>query len=373
MPHFCINTKVEYIYPAYQTNYMSKLALTYDDIQLVPSFSKVVSRKDINLSTLVTKNYGLQIPLVASCMDTVCESEMAIAMAQLGGVGCIHRFMSIEQQAKQVAEVVKQVPVIQSSWDFSSVFFTATYKKVPVMAAVGANGDFLERASELVKAGVNIILIDVAHGHHDNVKKAIEILKNELPALVNIIAGNIASAAAAKDLEAWGADGLRVGVGGGSLCTTRLKTGFGVPNVSCLENIMSVTNIPVMADGGIRTSGDIAKALALGASCVMLGSLIAGTREAPGKMIEKSTGLFKRYRGAASLETKMAHGQEERNVEGESTVIPFKGGVKFVVEGLLDGVRSALSYGGADHLKTFRPEYVQVTNAGLAEAKPHLL
>lgn len=352
---------------------MGTIALTYDDIQLVPSFSKVVSRRNINLSTLVTKNYGLQIPLVASCMDTVCESEMAVAMAELGGVGCIHRFMTIEQASKQVAAVVSRIDRIKPTWDFNNAYFIASQKNIPVMASVGANGDFLERAIELVIAGANIILIDVAHGHHENVRLAIEVLKKNLPAHVDIIAGNIASAAAAKDLEAWGADGLRVGVGGGSLCTTRLKTGFGVPNVSCLESIVAVTNIPVIADGGIRTSGDIVKALALGSSAVMLGSLIAGTKEAPGKMIEKATGLFKRYRGAASLETKTAHQQEERNVEGESTVIPFKGGVKFVVEGLLDGVRSALSYGGADHLKAFRPEYVQVTNAGLAEAKPHLL
>jgi len=146
-----------------------------------------------------------------------------------------------------------------------------------------------------------------------------------------------------------------------------------VPNVTCLQQIIAVSNIPVMADGGIKTSGDIAKALALGSHCVMLGSLIAGTKEAPGQVIEKPNGLYKRYRGAASLETKTVHGQEQRNVEGESTVIPFKGGVKFVIAGLLDGVRSALSYGGANNLKEFRPEFVVVTNAGQAEARPHLL
>lgn len=207
----------------------------------------------------------------------------------------------------------------------------------------------------------------------ENVKQAIAKLKSVLPAHVDIIAGNIAGAKAAADFEAWGADGIRAGVGGGSLCTTRVKTGFGVPNVTCLEDIIAVTTLPVMADGGIRTSGDIAKALALGSSCAMLGSLIAGTKEAPGQIIEKPNGLYKRYRGAASLETKMAHSQEQKNVEGESTIIPFKGGVKFVIEGLLDGIRSALSYGGANHLKEFRPEYVRVTNAGQYEAKPHLI
>lgn len=353
---------------------MSNLALTYDDIQLVPAFSNVSSRRNINLTTAVTSRYGLRMPLVASCMDTVCESEMAIALAEMGGVGCVHRFMSIEAQCNEVAITAEDLrqPHIINFWNIDNTDFTFT-KAIPVMAAVGANGDFAERATALVNAGANIILIDVAHGHHQNVKDALALLRKNLPAHIDFIAGNIASKEAATDLQNWGANGLRVGVGGGSLCTTRLKTGFGVPNVSCLQQIMTVANIPVMADGGIRTSGDIAKALALGSSCVMLGSLIAGTKEAPGKIIEKPGGLYKRYRGAASLETKMVHGQEQRNVEGESTVIPFKGGVKFIVESLLDGVRSALSYGGANNLKEFKPNWVQVTNAGQAEAKPHLL
>jgi len=343
--------------------------LTYDDIQLVPSYSSVSSRKNISLVTKVTKNYSLCIPLVASCMDTVCEHKMAIAIAQMGGVGCIHRFMTIEQQAKEVANIL----IGLKEEKVNAIWKSCGIVNIPVMAAVGANGDFAERAIALVNAGANIILIDVAHGHHENVKDAIASLKKSLPNHVDIIAGNIASAKAAKDLEAWGSDGLRVGVGGGSLCTTRIKTGFGVPNVTCLQQIIAVSSIPVMADGGIKTSGDIAKALALGSHCVMLGSLIAGTKEAPGQVIEKPNGLYKRYRGAASLETKTVHGQEQRNVEGESTVIPFKGGVKFVIAGLLDGVRSALSYGGANNLSEFRPEFVIVTNAGQAEAKPHLL
>lgn len=160
-----------------------------------------------------------------------------------------------------------------------------------------------------------------------------------------------------------------------SLCTTRIQTGFGVPNVTALEDIIAVAKTPVMADGGIRTSGDICKALALGSSCVMLGSLLAGTEETPGKIIQDhSTGaLFKRYRGSASLETKITHNKEERNVEGESTVVPFKGGVRFIINGLIDGVKSGLSYNGASNLTEFRPEYVIVTNAGLQESKPHLI
>lgn len=158
-----------------------------------------------------------------------------------------------------------------------------------------------------------------------------------------------------------------------SLCTTRIKTGFGIPNVTALESVIWVSKVPVMADGGIRTSGDIAKSLSLGSSCVMLGSLLAGTDEAPGKIVETPNGLMKRYRGSASLETKMTHNKETRNVEGESTMIPYKGGVKFILSGLVDGIKSSLSYCGANNLQEFNPNYVVVTNAGIQESKPHLL
>jgi IMP dehydrogenase len=342
-----------------------KTALTYDDIQLVPSYSEIESRAKIDLSTQLTTNYRIQIPLIASPMDTVCDSDMAIVMAQLGGVGCIHRFMTIEQQAEEVQNVKFAV------YD-SSIINDWGDDVVPIMAAVGANGDYLERTHELTKAGANVILIDVAHGHHKFVREAIGKIKSNFPT-VDVIAGNIATAEAAEDLESWGADGLRVGIGGGSLCTTRIKTGFGVPNVTSLLDVASVANVPVIACGGIRTSGDIAKAIACGADSVILGSLLAGTKESPGAILEKPQGLYKRYRGAASLETKSIHGQATRNVEGESTVVPFKGGAKFIIDGLLDGLRSALSYAGADDILTFNPEFRVVTNAGMAEAKPHLL
>lgn len=225
----------------------------------------------------------------------------------------------------------------------------------------------------MTRAGVNVILIDVAHGHHKFVKDALSNLKQMLPSHVDIIAGNVATARGAQDLQDWGADAIRVGIGGGSLCTTRIKTGFGVPNVTSLEDCYKAVSVPVIACGGIRTSGDIAKALAVGADSVILGSLLAGTKEAPGAIIEKANGLYKRYRGAASLETKSIHKQSTKNVEGESTVVPFKGSVKFTVENLVDGVKSALSYAGANNLSEFSPDYVVVTNAGVAEAKPHLL
>lgn len=352
-----------------------KTALTYDDITLCPAFSEIESRQNIDLTTQLSRNYKLKIPLIASPMDTVCESTMAIAMAELGGVGIIHRFMTIEEQTHEVKHFTNKLITSASScgWMYNPIMKVFETFNVPVAAAIGANGDYLERAKELTNAGANVILIDVAHGHHKFVKDALYNLKKELPSRVDVIAGNIATAEAAEDLESWGADGLRVGIGGGSLCTTRIKTGFGVPNVTSLSDVASVAKVPVIACGGIRNSGDIAKALAVGASSVILGSLLAGTKESPGAIIEKSTGLYKRYRGAASLETKSIHGQATRNVEGESTVVPFKGSAKFIVDGLLDGIKSALSYAGANNLGEFNPQIMQVTAAGQREASPHLL
>ena len=355
-----------------------KYSLTYDDIQLVPQYSNIPTRTQINLKTLVSRRYGLLNPIVASPMDTVCGLEMAYKMFKLGGVGCIHRFNSIEEQSNIVKELYHRIYSEDwgnqfESWGVMVDSWHSEIPHIPIMASIGVSESDKDRAKSLVDNGCNIIVIDVAHGHHKNVEKMLEWLKDNLDDKVDIIAGNIATKEAAQELESWGADGLRVGIGGGSLCTTRVKTGFGVPNVSCLEDITSVAKTPVMADGGIRSSGDISKALAIGASSVMLGSLIAGTDEAPGQIVETQKGLYKRYRGSASLETKVTHGQQTRNVEGESTTIPYKGGVKFIVNGLLDGVKSALSYGGAKSLKDFNPPYVKVTNSGINEAKPHLL
>lgn len=350
-----------------------KPALTYDDIQLIPQYSEIQSRSSVSLRTRLSRNFELIVPYIASPMDTICETEMAKKMMNLGGVGCLHRFMSIEEQAQMVKDI--QIHAY-SNEDLESVWGDL---RKPIMAAIGANGDYLERAQRLVENGANVILIDVAHGHHRNVKDAIEALihfREQTGQHFDIIAGNVATARGARDLEEWGADGIRVGIGGGSLCTTRIQTGHGVPNVtSIMECVTPIINVPIMADGGLRSSGDIAKALAVGAECVMLGSLFAGTQETPGPVIEKGTQLYKRYRGSASLETKSTHGQSTRNVEGESTIVPFKGGVKFVVHRLNDGLRSALSYTGAHSVGEYmmKAQYVVVTNAGISEAKPHLL
>ena len=354
-----------------------KVALTYDDIQLEPSFSRVKSRKNIQLHTKLSKRYGILNPIVASPMDTVCEFDMALTMAKLGGVGCIHRFMSIGDQCRIVklleAEIYGMDYAIAENWGVMFDSWHTEERRVPIMAAIGVQEEDKERAESLVEYGANVLLIDVAHGDHQNVIDMIKWCKEVLPGHVDIIAGNIATVEAARRLEAAGADGLRVGIGGGSLCTTRIKTGFGIPNVTCLEDILAKAQVPVMADGGLRTSGDISKALALGSSTTMLGSLLAGTDESPGKVFELNTKLYKKYRGSASLETKTAHGQEARNVEGESTTILYKGSVVPIVNGLLDGVKSALSYAGANNLNEFLPNYVMVTNAGQNEAKAHLI
>jgi IMP dehydrogenase len=327
----------------------------------------VQTRQTIDLATSVSRNWSINIPIVGSCMDTVTEYEMAATLMEMGGVGCIHRFMSIEEQVAQVKKLVAYRDT------------DLTLSHLPIMAAVGVVGDYLDRAVELENAGCNIILVDVAHGHHSNMEVALAELKANLTeGVTDVIAGNIATAEAAEDLINWGADGLRVGIGGGSLCTTRIKTGFGVPNVTSIEEVFKVAEgagVPIMADGGIKSSGDIAKALAVGADCVMVGSLLAGTKESPGAILETPQGLYKRYRGSASLETKVTHGQKSRNVEGESTTIPFKGGVKFIINGLTDGIRSAFSYAGSDNIIDYyaRADYNVVTNAGLAEAKPHLI
>lgn len=360
---------------------MNMKALTYDDILLVPQYSDIESRSHIDLRTKLSRNYGLLTPYVASCMDTVCDSRMAIKMMDLGGVGCIHRFMCTTFQCNEVTKVKRFMEDnhMLEKWGIDREWHT-NILQIPIMAAIGVSGEDIERATKLVECGANVLLIDVAHGHHKNVKLMLEKLFNILPRHVDIIAGNISTLESAVDLCEWGADGLRVGIGGGSLCTTRVQTGHGIPNITSIINCVNAErdgkDIPVMADGGIRNSGDIAKALAVGAECVMLGSLLAGTKESPGNIVERLDGsLYKRYRGSASLETKSTHNQSTKHIEGESTTIPFKGSVSYIVEKLNDGLKSALSYSGCRTIKEFNKsaEWVEITNSGMLESKPHLL
>ena len=285
--------------------------------------------------------------------------------------------MTISDQITMVRELYTRIYKTKDGereledWGFMYDDWHSEIKQPPIMAAIGVRTSDRKRAQHLVEAGANILVIDVAHGHHQKVIDMVRWCKLNLKDTVDIIAGNIATADAAEELEQAGVDGLRINVGNGALCNTRIQTGFGVPSVTSLINISQVATVPIIADGGIRNSGDISKALALGADCVMVGSLLAGTDESPGLVIETKQGLYKRYRGSASLEAKQDNGGIVSNVEGESAMIPYKGGVKFIINGLVDGIRSALSYGGARNLAEFNPEYVQITNAGIVEAKPH--
>jgi IMP dehydrogenase len=333
--------------------------LTYDDVNIKPLFSDIEHRKDCSISTRVTKNWELNIPVVSSPMDTVTEYEMAYQMSKLGGMGIIHRFMGIHEQADHVGRVTLG----------------------PSSAAIGVTGDFVERAQELVNSGCKILCMDVAHGHHKLVKEAIRRIKNEVMGKVDLLVGNISTGESARDLCEWGADGLRIGIGGGSLCSTRIQTGVGVPMVSSILSCVVVADeydVPCMADGGIRSSGDVCKGLGAGADTVMLGSLLSGTKETPGVISKQGQWpnevLQKKYRGSASVESKLDRG-EQKNVEGYSTTIPYKGKVKRIISDVIDGLKSSMSYVGANNLEEFhyKCELIKVTNAGIVESKPHLL
>ena len=393
-----------------------KKYLTYDDVNIVPKYSEVKSRDNVDLTTRFTKNRKLHIPIVASPMDTVTEEKMAIEMMERGAVGVIHRFMSIEKQSRMMKslhykwdsffnigdgkersadndydEWYKKVKVWNrppSKSDFEDLKdYTLMsddmaetdrmWRNLPLCAAVGVKGDYLERAKELVFNGCNVILIDVAHGHHKLVGDAIEEIKSKI-SNIEVIAGSIATGDGAKFLCEKGADAIRVGIGNGSLCETRIRTGVGLPQVTALLDVCSIAdryNVPVIADGGIRNVGDVCKGLGSGADSVMVGSLLSGTKESPGS-IEKqgewpNEKLFKKYRGSASRDKK----GNDKNVEGNHKVIPYKGKVQRILHDIKDGINSSCSYVGASNLEEYRSlvEFVEVTNAGQDEAKPHLL
>ena len=394
-----------------------KRALTYDDINIVPKYSELKSRGDVKLNTRFTKNTELTIPIVSSPMDTVTGLDMAKEMMEWGGVGVIHRFQSIEEQSKMMKSVWKvwdsyfdigngqtldecydewyesikhwNHPPEKSDfedlqerleWRERMLLDDGVWKKRPLCAAIGVKGDYLERAQELIKNGCNVLLIDVAHGHHKLVGEAIEKIKQNL-SRVEVVAGSVATGEACEYLCEKGADSIRVGIGNGSLCETRIRTGVGIPQVTALIDCVAVAdtyNTPVIADGGVRDIGDVCKGLACGADSVMLGSLLSGTKESPGE-IEKvgkwpNEQLYKKYRGSASLDSKKSRGSN-KNVEGNHKVIPYKGKVKRVIGDIQEGIRSSFSYVGANNISEYHSkiELIEVTRAGNLEGKPHLL
>lgn len=469
---------------------ISQQALTFDDVLLVPAKSDVLPN-DAILKTQLTKKISLNIPLLSAAMDTVTESRLAIAMAQEGGLGIIHKNLSPEDQAKQVAKVKKYesgvikdpitispnssvrevleltekkhisgLPVIDNGnlvgivtkrdlrfetnldQPVSSIMTTkenlVTVKegvskedvlsllhkhrierllvvddndqlsgmitvkdimkttnyplackdgqgRLRVGAAVGTGADTEERVTALANAEVDVIVVDTAHGHSKGVIDRVKWVKDNFPQ-IQVIGGNIATGEAAKDLVAAGADCVKVGIGPGSICTTRIVAGVGVPQISAIDNVAQAlegTGIPFIADGGIRFSGDVSKALVAGAYCVMIGSMFAGTEEAPGEVELFQGRSYKSYRGMGSLGA-MKQGSSDRYFQADSSAeklvpegiegrVPFKGPLSGIVHQLLGGVRSTMGYVGCGTITDMRtkPEFVQITNAGMSESHVH--
>ena len=469
-----------------------KEGLTFDDVLLVPKFSDITSRAQTNLETKLSKNISLNIPLISANMDTVTESGMAVAMARQGGLGIIHRFLTVKEEANEVLKVkrsgsvmienpyvigpektveeaisymqekrvhgllvtdseskltgiltrrdvmfeskpnqlvkdvmtkdvitakpgislddaketlrknrIEKLPLIDESGsvkglitnkDITNIenypFASKDKKGRPLVgAAVGVKGDFMERTEALLESGADIIVVDIAHGHSENAVNTIHHIKKAFPD-TELIAGNVATAKGTEDLIKAGVNAVKVGVGSGSICITRVVTGSGVPQLTAVMDCAQVGrkhDVPIISDGGIRTSGDVTKALAAGASSVMVGSILGGTDESPGSFITKNGKRFKIYRGMASFYASLGRKSKENGnfsieddlndyvAEGVEAMVPYKGSVKDILKQLTGGVRSGLSYCGAHTIKQMQEnaEFIKISGAGFAESQPH--
>jgi len=468
-----------------------KEGLTFDDVLLVPKYSDITSRSQTDLSTKLSRNLTINIPFVSANMDTVTESSMASAMARAGGIGIIHRFLTIKEQANEVLKVKRSGSVmienpysisadksVEDALDYAQdkeisgllvvdssskligivterdlLFANKTSKiqnvmtkdvitakpgvtldeskeilhkhrieKLPIVddsgfikglitskditnnadfpnaskdkkgrplvgAAVGVKGDFLERSESLLEAGTDVLVVDIAHGHSENAISTVRNIKKAFPDC-ELIAGNIATAQGAEDLIKAGVDAVKVGVGSGSICITRVITGSGVPQLTAVMDCAKVGKdhgIPIISDGGTRTSGDATKALASGASTVMVGSMLGGTDESPGTVLTKNGKRFKVYRGMASLAASIGRKSKETGsisldddlndyvAEGVEAMVPYKGTVTDILKQLTGGVRSGLSYCGAHTIPQMQEnaEFIKMSRAGFAESQPH--
>jgi IMP dehydrogenase len=342
-----------------------KEGLTFDDVLLIPAKSDVLPTQ-VSTKTLLTKTIELEIPILSAAMDTVTEAPMAIALGALGGLGIVHRNLPVDAQA---AEVQK-----------------AKAAGVRVGAAVGVSGDADERVAALVAAGVDVIVVDIAHGHSAGVTRMVEKIKARHR--VQVIAGNVVTAEGAEDLVAAGADCIKVGVGPGAICTTRVVAGAGMPQITAIfdcAEVASRNGIPVCADGGIQESGDIAKAIGAGAHTVMLGGLLAGVDESPGDVVDTPEGRFKSYRGMGSLGAMEARRSRDRYgqadigdfskvvPEGVEGRVPAVGPLAPFVHQLVGGVRAGMKYAGAATIEDLRTNarFVRISGAGLRESHPH--
>ena len=467
--------------------------ITFDDVLLVPKFSSITSRSETDLSTRLSKNISLNIPLISANMDTVTESTMAVTMAREGGIGIIHRFLTIEEQANQVLKVkrsgsvmienpyqindnqsistafeimndkevsgllvvnsesklvgilterdvlfespnsdklvselmtkdvvtskpnttvseakeilknnrIEKLPLIDDDRNIHGLFSsqdilnTENYpdaskdkKGRPLVgAAVGVKGDFLERTEALLEANTDVIVVDIAHGHSENAITTVKNIKKAFPNC-ELIAGNVATAQGTEDLIKAGVDAVKVGVGSGSICITRVITGSGVPQLTAVMDCAEIAkkyDIPIISDGGTRTSGDATKALAGGASTVMLGSMLSGTDESPGSTISKNGNRYKIYRGMASLAAARGRKSKETGLvdladdlndyvaEGVDGFVPYKGTVTDILKQITGGIRSGLSYCGGHTISQMQEnaEFIKMSGAGFAESKPH--
>jgi len=468
-------------------------ALTFDDVLLQPAYSEVVA-KDVNLQTKLTRTIQLNIPLISAAMDTVTESRLAIAMAQEGGIGIIHKSMTIEQQAREVRAVkkfesgvirdpitisadasvrdlialtrvnrfsgfpvmkngelvgivtsrdvrfephldapvssimtpkeklvtvkegaslddvkellhrhrIEKVLVVNDKFDLTGMMTVKditkaeshpdackdAFGRLRVGASIGVGADTDDRVAALIEAGVDVLVVDTAHGHSKNVIQRVKMIKQKYPDM-QVIGGNIATGEAAKALVAAGADGVKVGIGPGSICTTRIVTGIGVPQITAIANVAEAikgSGVPIIADGGIRFSGDISKAIAAGAYSIMMGSMFAGTEEAPGEVELFQGRTYKAYRGMGSLGAMAqtsgssdryfqdaSQGSEKLVPEGIEGRVPYKGPVSRIIHQMMGGLRSAMGYTGSSDMEQMRtrPQFVKVTTAGMLESHVH--
>ena len=333
--------------------------LSSDDLLLEPQYSDIESRKEVDISVELGFAGRLSSPIVSAPMDTICGEDMTSTVANMGLLPIIHRYNTINEQC-----------------EIARVALAANMNNSPIAAAVGATGDYLDRAVKLASYGVEVICIDVAHGHHIMVERAIKTIKDRVDK-VHIMAGNIATLEAFNDLSDWGADSIRCGIGGGSICSTRIQTGHGVPTI---QTIMDVSRTDrkslIIADGGMKNSGDIVKALAAGADMVMVGSLISGTEQTPGDVITDSQGRKRKmYRGMASKGAQRDWRGKVSSIEGVTTTVPFKGDVKDVIRELHVGIRSGLSYSGSRCIQELqnRAVFLRQTTSGQAESSTHIM
>lgn len=334
--------------------------LSYDDVLLVPQYSDVRSRTEVSLESDLGNGLVLSSPVLSSPMDTISEAPMATAMGCFGGAAIVHRYNSIQDQCR----------IITMSHETAAI-------KINVGGAVGISDDFLLRATMLINAGATFLCVDVAHGHHILMKEALTALREEVGPDFHIMAGNVATLEGTNDLADWGADSVRCNIGGGSICSTRVQTGHGMPGLQTIfECAKTDRDVAIIADGGLKNSGDMVKALAAGADAVMCGSVFSGTDETPGKVIEERDGSrWKMYRGMASKEAQLNWRGRYSSHEGVSARVPYRGSVNKLLEDIARGMRSGLSYSGARNISELQSKahFVIQTSAGLGESRTHIL